>query len=326
MRDPLPVTLVTGFLGAGKTTLVNHLLGIDTGKRFAIVENEFGDVGVDGSLVSAPRETVFELNDGCVCCTVRDDLLAVFEQLTACLEGYDHVLIEASGLADPAPVMRLFDIPAVRDAFTLDGVVTVGDAGHLEQSLQEVATSGDQVAYADKLILNKADRLSDHELESIEARLRQLHPLATIRRAVHGQVDVNEVLDLGGRPMGEGGRPEPTHTVHGHRHDDAIRSVAVEAAGDVDVETLDRWLGQLIRRRSVNVLRMKGILSVPKHPQRFVFHGVRDVIDVRPDRPWGTESPHNRVVFIGRGLDPAALQAGFSACIYPLSGSVSHDG
>jgi len=314
MSRPTPVTLVTGFLGAGKTTLLNHLLSEETGLRFAIIENEFGDLGLDGSLIRAPVEALFELNDGCVCCTVRDDLLAVFEQLADRPADFDHVIIETTGLADPAPVMRLFERPLMRAAFRLDGVVTVVDSCHIERSLVEVDACAEQIATADLLILNKSDRQPAHALAATEERLKQLNPLAVILRAEHGQVPVEAVLSLGGRSAEASVPSHHSHAHHEHQHDDGILSVAVAADGDVDVQALDLWLGRLTRSRELSLLRMKGILAVPGHPRRFVFHGVRDVVDVRPERPWGQEPRRSRAVFIGRGLDPEVLQAGFEAC------------
>lgn len=326
MRRPVPVTLLTGFLGAGKTTLLNHLIRTGSGRRFAVVENEFGDLGMDGSLLSAPVDALLELNDGCVCCTVRDDLLAALEQLADRSGDFDHVIIETTGLADPAPVMRLFDHPQLRDTFTLDGVVTVVDACNIERSLAEVETCAEQIVTADLLILSKIDRQSSQALDTTEARLRQLNPLATILRAEHGQVALEAVLELGGRPAEASLPSHHSHAHHDHQHDDEIRSVAVEADGDVDVEALDLWLGRLTRSRELSLLRMKGILAVSGHPQRFVFHGVRDVVDVRPERPWGSEPRRSRAVFIGRGLDPEDLQAGFAACrLVPPEASATTD-
>jgi len=310
---PVPVTLVTGFLGAGKTTLLNHILISTPMRRIAIIENEFGDLGVDGSLVGASPGSVFELNDGCVCCTVRDDLIEVFEQLLARAGEFDHVIIETTGLAEPVPVMRIFEQAAVRSAFMLDGVVTVVDAAHIEESLSDVDACSEQIAYADMLILNKADQVSTGSIEAVEARLRQLNPLASLLRAEHAAVDVEAVLNLGGRPEEEQFPHTHHHTEHSHQHDDEIRSVAVETDGELDIAALDVWLGQLSRNR--DVLRMKGILAVPNDPRRFVFNGVRRVVDVRPEQPWGSAARTSRIVFIGRGLDPESLQGGFQACV-----------
>ena len=337
MKSPIPVTLITGFLGAGKTTLVQHLLENSTGRRFAIIENEFGDVGIDGTLVSRGEDAVFELNDGCVCCTVREDLVEVFEQIDAGEETFDHVLIETTGLAEPGPVMSIFDRPALRQAFTLDGVICVVDAGHLEQSLDEVSACAEQVAYADLLILNKVDGRTALGLDETEARLRRLNPLAEIVRAEHARVDVESVLALVRRPAEESvGTPHDHghghdhnhhhhhhHDEDHHEHDDDIGAVVVEAAGDVHVDALDLWLGKLARGHDPVLLRMKGILAVPGHARRFVFNGVRTVVDVRPDRAWGTDARYSRVVLIGKSLDAETLQAGFASCMVDAHASAN---
>ena len=310
---PIQVTLVTGFLGAGKTTLLNRILKSETGLRIAIIENEFGDLGVDGSLLNSACETVFELNDGCVCCTVREDLVEVFKELLVRSDEFDHVIVETTGLAEPAPVLRVFEMPELREAFELDGVVTVVDAGHIEKSLSEISTCAEQISYADLVILNKVDCLSPSALESVEGHLRGINPVASIVRAEHARVDVQSLLTLGGRPEGVEASDESAHVHHSHHHH-AIQSVFAEVVGEVDVAVLDLWLGKLIRSRDMDLLRMKGILAVPGDPRRFVFNGVRDVIDVRPERPWGDEPRGCRIVFIGRGLDTEQLRAGLVEC------------
>jgi len=311
----IPVTLVTGFLGAGKTTLLNYVLATESERRFAVIENEFGDVGVDGSLIEGACEALFELNDGCVCCSVREDLIAVFEQLLTRLAEVDHVIIETTGLAEPAPVMRIFDIPQVRKAFQLDGVVTVVDAAHIEASLDDVAACLEQIAYADLLILNKTDRVARDTLERLEARLRGLNPLAALQLAEFGQVDVEALLGLGGRALEERIPVGLASEKHGHHHDEGIQPVVLELAGDVDVAALDLWLGQITRQADWSLLRMKGILAVPGDPRRFVFNGVRNVVDVRPERPWAESPRFSRIVMIGRRLNREQLEAGFRSCL-----------
>ena len=317
----IPVTLVTGFLGAGKTTLLNHVLSAKPERRFAVIENEFGDVGVDGSLIEGQCEALFELNDGCVCCSVREDLIAVFEQLLGRLSEIDHIVIETTGLADPGPVMRIFELPQIREALVLDGVVTVVDAAHIEASMNDVATCLDQIAYADLLILNKTDRVPPDTLAALESRLSDLNPLASIQLAEFGQVDVDTVLQVGGRPLKEQvpADPHEEHHHHHHHHDEAIQPVVVEFEADVDVVKLDLWLGQLSRRSDCSLLRMKGILAVPGDPRRFVFNGVRDIVDVRPGRPWNEEARFCRIVMIGRNLNFDMLLREFRACaLQPL--------
>ena len=318
-----PVTLVTGFLGAGKTTLLNHILGAGTGLRFAVIENEFGDVGIDGGLLKDQCQVLFELNDGCICCSVRGDLISAFEQLLEHGTELDHVIIETTGLAEPGPVLRVFDLPQVQEAFRLDGVVTVVDAVHIEASADDVSTCLEQITYADLLILNKVDRVSADKLDGLERFIRGLNPLATIQQVTHSAVDVQALLAMGGGIAEDDPTAAHAHHDHDHehehdhddhQHDESIRPVVVEVDGDVDVAALDLWLGELARQKDTPLLRMKGVLSVPGDPRRFVFNGVRDVVDVRPGSPWADEGRFCRIVMIGRSLDFESLQAGFTAC------------
>ncbi len=314
VTQPIPVTLVTGFLGAGKTTLVNHLLA-HAGQRIAVIENEFGDVGVDGALVNAPRELVFELTEGCICCTVRDDLLAVFTALADRTAELDHVLVETSGLATPGPVMQVVDHPALQGAFRLAGVVTVVDAAQVLTDLAEVEACSDQIAHADLLLLNKADQVDAETLEDLAQQLQRRSPLARCLPVVNAEAPLEAVFGLqaeGSLAAAEARAHDHHH--HHHQHEDDIGSVVAGVTGELDLARLDRWLGHLLRQPVPDLLRMKGVLAVPGHPDRFVFHAVRGGLDLRPHSPWGSDARTSRIVFIGRGLDSASLQAGLEAC------------
>ena len=315
----LPVTLVTGFLGAGKTTLLKHILETSSDRRFAVIENEFGDVGIDGSLMDGQCQLLFELNDGCVCCSVRDDLIEVFSELLTRHNELDHVLVETTGLADPGPVMRIFDLPMFRKSLRLEGVVTVVDAPHLEQSLNDVAACLEQITYADMLILNKVDRVSDAELERCKARLAELNPLAGLQLARFSRVAVDSILRL--RQQGSSSldskQAVESHHHHHHHHDEDIRPLVLEFEGEINVRELDLWLGGLARRDDMTLLRMKGVLAVPGDHRRFVFNGVRSALDVWPDRAWGDEPRVCRIVMIGRSLRSHDLKEGFRSCVLP---------
>ena len=311
VTQPIPVTLVTGFLGAGKTTLVNHVLA-NTDRRIAIIENEFGDVGVDGALVDAPRDLVFELTEGCICCTVRDDLLEVFRALRERAADLDHVVVETSGLATPGPVMQVVDHPDLQGAFRLSGVVTVVDAGQVRIDLEEVEACRDQIAHADLLLINKADRVSPETLAELARDLQRRSPLARCLSVEKAAVPLEALFRL--EADGSLATAEGRARDHHHHHEGDIGSVVAGVTGELDLARLDRWLGQLLRQPVPDLLRMKGVLAVPGHPDRFVFHAVRGALDLRPHSPWGGEARTSRIVFIGRGLDSASLQAGLEAC------------
>ncbi len=325
MTSAVPVTLVTGFLGAGKTTVVRHLLNQARGRRFVVVENEFGDMGIDGSLLAATNAQLFELTEGCVCCTVRQDLVDLFGDLARRADTIDHVLIETSGLATPGPVMQVLDVPELRGVFVLDGVVTVVDATEVERDLHGVAACHEQIATADLLILNKVDRVDGIELARVQALLRALNPLARQVSTVRGQVSFESVLSLRGTDDATSGPTEAVasgidqlHMGH-HVHDHDVGSVAVEFPGEVDLAALDVWLGRLVNTRGVEVWRMKGVFAVSGDPHRWVFQGVRRAIEVHPDRPWGTDPRRTRFVFIGRGLSENALCEGIQRCMRPTT-------
>ena len=344
-NTPIPVTVITGFLGSGKTTLLNRILTENHGKRIAVIENEFGEIGVDHQLVIQSDEEIFELNNGCICCRVRGDLIRILAKLRQRRDKFDAVLIETTGLADPGPVAQtFFTDEEVKESFALDGIVTVVDAKHVELHFDDTREVREQIGFADVILLNKSDLVSPAELEKIEARIRKMNPMAKLHRTENAAIDLNKVLKIGGFDLkralelepdflkaseeehhhdhdhdhedGEHHEHEHEHDEeHDHHHDEDVTSVGISTPGDLDEKKLSDWLGTLLRTKGQDIFRMKGILAVKGREQRFVFQGVHMLMEGRPDRPWGSEPRHNALIFIGRNLDRQELNEGFKSCL-----------
>jgi G3E family GTPase len=439
-----PVTVLTGFLGAGKTTLLNRILTEQHGKRIAVIENEFGEVGVDNDLVINAEEEIFEMNNGCICCTVRGDLIRILSNLMKRKDKFDYILIETTGLADPGPVVQTFFMDdELRAKLRVDGIVTLVDTKHIVHHIDDADEAREQIAFADVILLNKTDLVAQHELEALERRISTMNGAAKLYRTQNAQIDLDAVLNVGGfnldrameidplfmepgYPFEWGGifyldtgsytllldegpdpamqlallpataaTPEalelvqehavlvfsdeeqaldpgatltpgatlvrlnlwaaPLHftlevaeagayalfTEHGpeefnlrllhdgdtlspelehaykpdHEHDEAVTSVGITVPGDLDPKKLNAWLSRLLREQGLDIFRMKGVLSVAGDARRFVFQGVHMLFDGRPDREWGREPRTNKLIFIGRNLDRAALNADFRACL-----------
>jgi G3E family GTPase len=438
MHPPIPVTVLTGFLGAGKTTLLNRILREHHGQRIAVVENEFGEIGVDHELVIDADEEIFEMNNGCICCTVRGDLIRILGSLARRRDRFDRVIVETTGLADPGPVAQTFFVdPDIQRDFALDGVVTVVDAVNALRHLDESAECQEQIGFADVLLLNKCDQATPEGLGQLERRLQGMNAAARIHRTVLAEVPLGEVLSLGGfdldralqrepaflepeypfewtgifelqagvytLQLGPGADPavdlwlEPAdagpeavrraaeatlrwsakeplparelapgvqvrqalgqrvrlpvivpragcyalHTEHrpdeldlvladsrgkalrpsqeqvhdpDHVHDDTVGSVAVSFAGALDGDRLMLFVRTLLREQGQDLFRMKGLVEIAGRDERFVFQSVHMLFDAKADRPWGPGPRKNTLVFIGRDLDRAELEAGLRAC------------
>ena len=311
----IPATVLTGFLGAGKTTLLNHLLQERAGEQIAVIVNEFGEIGIDGQLVHATDETVIELSNGCICCTVRGDLIGAVARLLESRPNIDRFIIETTGLADPAPVIQSFMLDDVlRENLILDALVTVVDAEYIALQLEH-DEAREQIAFADVIVLNKSDRARE-ALEAIETRLRRLNPLAPIHAVRAAEIPSGLVLDVGAFDVRNVLRIDPAlleDVTHEHAAD--ITSVALREATPLDGAVLNGWLNQLVQERGRDLLRMKGIVHLTDEPRRFVFHGVHMTFDGAPGPVWRSGEPRqSEIVIIGRNLDPDALREGLDSC------------
>jgi G3E family GTPase len=332
-----PVTVLTGYLGAGKTTLLNRILSEDHGRRYAVVVNEFGEVGIDADLILKADEELFEMNNGCICCTVRGDLIRTVHSLLNKGGKFDAIIVETTGLADPGPVAQTFFVDGFLKARTsLDSVTTVVDAKHIGQRLADSREAKEQIAFADQIVLNKTDLVSPAELREVEAKLRKLNPLAPIHHAKRADVPLTAILGRGGFDLDRivslepeflnPGHGEPghlhddhcddDHDHHDHEHDDEIKSVSLTSDKPMDRRKVSRWLTGLVAKQGQDILRAKGIVDVKNEKRRLVFQAVHMVLEGDLQREWTPkEKRYSRMVFIGRKLDPAALKAGFEACV-----------
>jgi G3E family GTPase len=344
-KEPIPVTVLTGFLGAGKTTLLNHLLAQQHGHRCAIIINEFGAISIDHQLVVGVDEEILELNNGCLCCRVRGDLIQSLEGLFQKQKRFDYVLIETTGLADPSPVVHTFKASDLAEKLRLDGIITVVDARHLEKELRDGPEPAAQIAFADVILLNKTDLVSSDELERVESRIRKINSLAALHHTRNSQIEPAKILNLMARELtGSFAMPESvTHTEpddyhhgehdpdhahqhepghheghhhHHHHHDESVTSFYLSDDRPLDLKRVEAWLTEIIRESGANIYRSKGILQIQGQAKRVVFQGVQTMFDAKPDRLWNVgEKRISQLVFIGKDLDEAKIRRGFAACV-----------
>jgi G3E family GTPase len=344
--EKIPVTVLTGYLGAGKTTLLNRILSEPHGKKFAVIVNEFGEIGIDNDLVVNADEEVFEMNNGCICCTVRGDLVRIIDGLMRRKGKFDAIIVETTGLADPAPVAQTFFMDEQVGAKTkLDAVVTVADAKWLAERLKDAPEAKNQIAFADVILINKTDLVSPDELSELEARIRGLNPYATLHRTQRAQVDIDAVLGRNAFDLDRILSIEPSfleaddhhrghddhhhdhdhadghhhHHHHGglkHYHDEEMQSISLKTDKPLNPDKFFPWIQDLVATEGKDILRCKGILSFKDDPERFVFQGVHMILDGDHQRAWkADEKRESRIVFIGRNLPDEKIRQGFEACL-----------
>ncbi len=348
-QEKVPVTVLTGYLGAGKTTLLNRILSEPHGKKYAVIVNEFGEIGIDNDLVVGAEEEVFEMNNGCICCTVRGDLVRILDGLMRRKGKFDAIIVEKTGLADPAPVAQTFFVDEnVGRKTRLDAVVTVADAKWLNDRLKDAPEAKNQIAFADVILINKTDLVSPEELREVEERIRAINPYAKVHKTERAQIPLNEVLgrnafDLDrildiepefletGDDHGHHHAHDHDHHDHDHHHghdhkhkhtglkhyhDEDMLSVSLKTEKPLDPDKFFPWVQNLVQTEGPNILRSKGILSFKNDDDRFVFQGVHMILDGDHQRPWKKdEKRDSRIVFIGRNLPEETIRQGFESCI-----------
>jgi G3E family GTPase len=319
----IPVTILTGFLGAGKTTLLNRILRESHGHRIAVIENEFGEAGIDNDLLlQDANEQIVEMNNGCLCCTVRGDLIRILGELQQKRDGgeveFERVIIETTGMADPGPVAQTFFLDdRIGEYYLLDSVITLVDAKHAPRQLDEFHEAQEQVGFADRILLSKTDLVSEEETDALRGRLARMNPRAPIKRVHFGQTPIGEILDIRGFNLNAILELDPDFLSESdHRHDDAVQSFVFRSERPFDGVKLEEFLSTMIQVHGQELLRYKGILHLQDNPRRVVFQGVHMLMGGDVGRPWEEgEKRESVMVFIGRKLPQDVFLQGLEKCL-----------
>ncbi len=318
----VPVTILTGFLGSGKTTLLNRILREDHGERIAVIENEFGEVGVDNDIIETGNEQIVEMNNGCICCTVRGDLIRILGSLKEKRDQgalkFDRVVIETTGMADPGPVAQtFFTDEEIGNYYLLDSIITLVDAKHAPKQLDEFHEAQEQVGFADKILLSKTDVAPQDETAKLVRRLRKMNPRAPIKKVHFGDAPIKEVLDIRGFNLNAILELDPQFlTDIAHEHHDEVESFVFRADKPFDGQKLEQFLSGMIQVYGPDLLRYKGVLWMKGNPRRVVFQGVHMMMGGDLGKPWGKgEKKGSVMVFIGKKLPKDIFIAGMEECL-----------
>ncbi|MBE0546089.1 MAG: GTP-binding protein [Rubrivivax sp.] len=315
----IPVTVITGYLGSGKTTLLNHILREQHGRKVAVIVNEFGEVGIDGQLiVQDDDEQLVEFNNGCLCCTVRGDLIETIGRLQQRADQLDAIMIETTGLADPAPVASTFFVSdEVRAGTRLDAFVTVVDAVNLAKNLEQSAEAQEQVAFADIVLINKTDLSTEEQVAQVERDVRALNPLARIHRSAHGVVDLGLIMNVNAFQLAAKLQVDPAFlSDHEHEHDPEISSIVLRETRPIDMNRFMSWMAPMLQEQGDRYLRTKGVFNAHGFRERVVFQSVRMLTTMTRFNSWEAgDARLSEYVVIGRHLDRQALEAGFARCV-----------
>jgi G3E family GTPase len=307
-ENGIPVTLLSGFLGSGKTTLLNYILKQNHGKKIAVIENEFGEIGIDSEFVIGADQDIFEMSNGCICCSIRGDLIETLNRLLEKHQKFDYIIIESTGLASSGPIAQAFLVEdEISKSLFLDGIVTLVDAKHIENNLNEQEVLWEQIAFSNVILLNKADLVTEPEMAKLEKQIRKINPTANVCKTTQAVIDLDQILDIGGFDL-KTALETVTFNTHHHELDETISSVSLSFPGHVDPDRLNLWLQMLLLNEGMNVFRAKGILNIEGSTERYLFQSVYMMFAGQFDKPWGSDTPLNRMVFIGQNLDPQRLE------------------